>query len=87
MGLEQGEYHPLSHLGQGSQEQRGEQGPSSGMSLRHAGRESCQAAHHGGVGQGAPLEAGVTSAPVFSLTLRFGEQSQGKDEEGAGSVF
>lgn len=50
-------------------------------------REKGQAAHHGGVGQSAPLEAGVTSAPVFSLTLRFGEQSQVKDEEGAGSVF
>lgn len=33
-----------------------------------------------------PQGMGVASTPVFSLTLRLGEQSQGRDEEGASSV-
>lgn len=33
------------------------------------------------------LEVEVSSAPVFSLTWRLGEQSQVTDEEGAGSGF
>lgn len=32
------------------------------------------------------LGVGVTSAPVFSLIFHAGEQSQVKDEEGAGSL-